>query len=81
MVPESWVQRAFTALADTTEAYFWSAVGPTHIPPPSDATAQIAVPWFRWKLLGDRFACNYFKSLPDNVKWVKKTSQAEMACP
>jgi dienelactone hydrolase len=80
LVSESWVQQAFTALADTTEAYWYSAVGATHVPTPQEHTNYVEVAWFRWKLLGDAAACEYFKKLPDNDKWDKRKEQAAKPC-
>jgi hypothetical protein len=30
---------------------------------------HIGVAWWRWKLLGDVKACEWFKKLPDGDKW------------
>jgi fermentation-respiration switch protein FrsA (DUF1100 family) len=80
LVSESWVQQAFDALAKTTEAYWWSAVGATHIPTPVEPENQVSIPWFRWKLLGDAKACEFFKKMPDGPDWDKRKSQNEGAC-
>jgi fermentation-respiration switch protein FrsA (DUF1100 family) len=80
LVSESWVQQAFSALDDKIEAYWYSAVGSTHIPTPQEHTNYVAVSWFRWKLLGDAKACEYFKKLPDNDKWDKRKEQNAKPC-
>jgi predicted alpha/beta-hydrolase family hydrolase len=80
LVSERWVQQGFDALADTTEAYNWSAVGSTHIPTPQGPTAEVAIPWFRWKLLGDVKACEAFKKLPEGSSWDPRSVQNEAPC-
>lgn len=80
LVSESWVRRAFDALDDSVEAYHWSAFGATHIPTPNNETIEVAVPWFRWKLLGDRGACERFKSLEQGIRWSERQVQNEADC-
>jgi hypothetical protein len=80
LVSAAWVQRGFDALSDTIEAYNWSAVGATHIPTPQTATNQVAVAWFRWKLLGDNEACKAFKALPDGSGWNSVKEQNAKSC-
>jgi predicted alpha/beta-hydrolase family hydrolase len=80
LVSESWVQQAFTALSDSIEAYWWSGVGATHIPTPQEHQQLVQISWFRWKLLGDGKACEFFKKLPDGDKWDKRKTQNEKAC-
>jgi hypothetical protein len=69
LVSASWVRQAFTALDDSIEAYNWSAVGAVHVPTPQSETIEVGIPWFRWKLLGDKAACEAFKALPDGANW------------
>jgi hypothetical protein len=80
LVSAAWVQRGFDALSDTIEAYNWSAVGATHIPTPQAATNQVAVAWFRWKLLGDNEACKAFKALPGGADWNSVKEQNAKSC-
>jgi hypothetical protein len=81
LVSQGWVAQAFTALADDVEAYHWSAQGSTHIPTPQAETAKIAVPWFRWKLLGDNEACKAFKMLGMTAsEWRVVREQNAQAC-
>ena len=80
LVSESWVQRGFAALADSVEAYNWSAVGATHIPVPNNETMEVGVPWFRWKLLGDKKACEAFKALPMTNRWDERKAQNAKPC-
>lgn len=80
LVSSSWVKQAFDAMSSTNETYWYAAIGATHVPVPTAATQQVAVPWFRWKLLGDKAACEYFKAMPNGDKWDLKESQNEVAC-
>jgi hypothetical protein len=79
LVSETWVSTAYAALDDTIEAYHWSALGSTHVPTPNSETAELAVPWFRWKLLDDSSACQSFKSLRGNG-WDVVREQNEAPC-
>lgn len=69
LVSQGWVQQGYDALDNGIEAYHWSAVGATHIPTPQPETMQIGVAWWRWKLLNDQKACEWFKKLPDGPDW------------
>lgn len=80
LVSASWVRRGFEALNDRTEAYNWSARGSTHIPTPNAETIEVAIPWFRWKLLGDSRACERFKSLRNGFNWTERQVQNEADC-
>ena len=80
LVSESWVRRAYTAMDDRTEAYFWAAYGARHVPPPNALTNQVAIPWFRWKLLGDQNACRAFKALANQSPWVQRAAQNAQPC-
>jgi dienelactone hydrolase len=80
LVPQAWVQQGYDALSDDIEAYHWSAVGATHIPTPDEHTMQIGVAWWRWKLLGDKAACEFFKKLPDGDQWNKVREQNVPPC-
>jgi hypothetical protein len=80
LVSASWVRRGFNALNDSTEAYNWSARGATHIPTPNSETIEVAIPWFRWKLLGDNRACQAFKSLRGGFRWSQSQVQNEAPC-
>ena len=80
LVSESWVQQGFNALSDAIEAYWWSGVGSTHIPTPQEHQQLVQISWFRWKLLGDSKACEFFKKLPDGSQWDKRKSQNEKPC-
>jgi dienelactone hydrolase len=80
LVSSSWVGQAFTAMADSTESYWYEATGASHIPIPTKWTQESTVAWFRWKLLGDKTACEYFKKMPDGNDWNLKKKQAEQGC-
>jgi fermentation-respiration switch protein FrsA (DUF1100 family) len=80
LVSERWVGDGYAALNDTTEAYWYSGVEATHIPIPHQHIQELAVAWFRWKLLGDKSACEYFKHLPDSTRWDKRAEQNPHDC-
>jgi hypothetical protein len=80
LVSASWVMQGFNALADSVEAYNWSCSGSTHIPVPNTETMEVAIPWFRWKLLGDQKACAAFQSLKMGKCWREVKSQNPKSC-
>ena len=81
LVSIAWVQQGFDALAKTVEAYHWTAVGATHIPTPVLQEQEVSIPWFRWKLLGDNAACQFFKKMPDDkTKWKVQKEQNAAPC-
>lgn len=79
LVSAGWVMQGFNALADTIEAYNWSANGATHIPVPNNETIEVAIPWFRWKLLGDNNAYKAFKALIGS-RWKEVKAQNAKMC-
>jgi len=81
LVAISWVNEGFGALSRSIEAYHWTAVGASHIPTPQVEQNAIQIGWFRWKLLGDRAACEYVKGLPATRKWKVQKEQNVAACP
>jgi hypothetical protein len=80
LVSQAWVQQAFDALDDSIEAYHWSAIGATHIPTPQEPTMYIGPAWWRWKLLGDKKACAWFKALPGMGMWNSIKEQNAKTC-
>jgi hypothetical protein len=80
LVSASWVARGFDALDDGIEAYNWSARGATHIPTPQPETMEVSIPWFRWKLLGDKAACTAFQALKGAGRWTETKSQNAKGC-
>jgi hypothetical protein len=80
LVAISWVDEGYAALSKTVEAYHWTSVGATHIPTPEEPEEQISIPWFRWKLLGDKAACEFFKKMTDDGKWKKQKEQNAKEC-
>jgi hypothetical protein len=81
LVSQSLVQTAFDALNEATEAYFWTCEGAKHIPVPNGEGMQISIPWFRWKLLGDKKACTFFKDIPKtDTRWDQVGVQNAQAC-
>jgi hypothetical protein len=80
LVSKSWVQDAFKALNDSTEAYHWSKSGASHFSPSGDSM-EMGVAWFRWKLLGDQDACRAFKTVPTKFRgWTVVAEQAKREC-
>lgn len=81
LVPQPWVTAAYLALSNKIEAYHWLKVLSLHIPVPNAEEMEISIPWFRWKLLGDRKACEYFKAIPKkNLTWIVKAQQNVPSC-
>ena len=78
--PRRGCNKASTPWTTSIEAYWWSAVGATHIPVPNGEEMQISIPWFRWKLLGDQKACEFFKKMPDGDAWDERMSQNPAPC-
>lgn len=67
------------ALSDTDEAYFWTALGATHIPVPNGEEQEISTPWFRWKLLGDQAGLHILQGNPDEGYAVERGRCEERA--
>jgi hypothetical protein len=81
LVSQGWVQDGFDNLDDGIEAYHWAKQGGAHIPVPNGETMQIGPAWFRWKLLGDAKACEYFKSIPmSDSTWEEAAMQNAAPC-
>ena len=80
LVSEALVGATFAALSDRLEAYWLSGVGVVHIPLPLEPMQQLAVPWLRWKLLGDAQACAHFKQLASDPRWELSGEQGAKPC-
>jgi hypothetical protein len=81
LVSQGWVQQAFDALNSTDEAYFWTVNGLKFIPVPVSEANEVSIPWLRWKLLGDRNACAFFRALPmTDTRWALAASQNVRPC-
>jgi len=81
LVSQGWVQSAYNLLDDSTEAYFYTKAGANHIGTIGRDGSEVVVSWFRWKLLGDTKACEYFKALPTtDATWALVASQSEQPC-
>lgn len=79
LVSSGWVGQAFNAMGDT-EKYWYEATGAAHIPVPTRWTSESTVVFFRWKLLGDKAACEYFKKMPDGPDWAPKMVKNAKDC-
>lgn len=81
LVSQSWVQQAFDALNDSTEAYFWAKSGANHLTTVNQDTNDVSISWFRWKLLADQKACQYFKAIPTTQSaWKVVDTQNAVQC-
>jgi len=80
LVAITWVDQGYNALNKSVEAYHWTSIGATHIPTPVGPEQQISIPWFRWKLLGDKAACEFFKKMPSGGKWKVQKEQNAKGC-
>jgi hypothetical protein len=80
LVAQTWVQQAYDALDPGIEAYFWAKAGANHMTPTGEIN-DISISWFRWKLLGDKKACEYFKAIPkNNTSWAVIEEQNQAPC-
>ncbi|MBN1609843.1 MAG: alpha/beta hydrolase [Polyangiaceae bacterium] len=81
LVSQSWVQQAFDALSSSVEAYFWAKRGANHLTTVNEDANEVSISWFRWKLLGDQKACQYFKAIPaTSGAWTVVDEQNDIAC-
>ena len=70
LVSASWVRSVYNALSPYIEKAWYEAVGASHMSPiPEDYASEFGLAWFRWKLLGDSQACQYFKNMPNSYYW------------
>jgi len=80
LVSEALVRDQYDAFNSNVEAYWYEAVDAPHIPVPMAFIEESTVAWFRWKLLGDAAACEYFKAMPDSERWNLQEQQNAIAC-
>lgn len=81
LVVEPWVWAAYLLLSPKVEAYDWAKLLSLHIPVPNHEEKQISIPWFRWKLLGDKKACEAFKAIPKHDKsWRVRAEKNVQPC-
>lgn len=80
LVSIKWVQLGFEKLPESTEAYHWTNVGGVHIPTPQEAEMATSIPWFRWKLLGDRAACEHLMGLTSGDEWYIQAEKNVSSC-
>jgi hypothetical protein len=76
LVPDDWVRTAYDNLK--SERYWYEATGATYLPLPLKWAQESTVAWFRWKLLGDQAAGEYFKKMPDGDDWDRVESSPGM---
>ncbi len=69
LVSASWVSDGYDELPSNLEKAWYEAVGASHMTPiPQSYASEMGLAWFRWKLLGDSNACEYFKNMPDDSR-------------
>ena len=66
VVPKTWVGDGYRPL--NSETYWYQGQAISHMNPQSHAS-ESGVAWFRWKLLGDETAKDYFLNLPRSDRW------------
>lgn len=80
LVSPGWVREGYEALSDSTEAYWYEAMGATHIPLPAAWLNEASIAWFRWKLLHDNQACTHVRAMPDSEQWDLQEQQNAVDC-
>jgi hypothetical protein len=76
LLPVSWVRESYGPLQ--SEKWWYEAEGAMSIPVPARWMQESAVVWFRWKLLGDAIAGDYFKNMPNGMDWHLQQMDARM---
>ncbi|WP_157357315.1 alpha/beta hydrolase [Amycolatopsis nigrescens] len=70
LVSEDWVRRGYDALSGSVEKAWYEGVGAGHMTPiPNSYASEMGLAWFRWQLLSDPDACQYFNGMPDSSTW------------
>jgi hypothetical protein len=68
-------------MSNTVEKYFYGKSGANHITSINTDANDLMVSWFRWKLLGDKEACEYFKAIPKTQRaWQLIAKKNEKPC-
>jgi len=80
VAPAQLVGQGLDQLSAETEVTWYEAKGASHVPVPSQWIEESAVAWFRWKLLGDRDACTYWKAMPEDDAWDMKAETNAAPC-
>jgi len=80
LVSENAARSSYEALNPGAESYWYEGVGATHVPVPVSFIQDSSVAWFRWKLLGDEAACEYFKGMPDSNLWDLQSERNPTGC-
>lgn len=69
LVSASWVRSGYNELGNIEKAWY-EGVGASHLSPiPNSYASEMGLAWFRWQLLGDSDACQYFKNMPSSSDW------------
>lgn len=81
LVSASWVRSGYEALSDSVEKAWYEGVGASHLSPiPNSYASEMGLAWFRWQLLGDSDACQYFKDMPNSSDWNLQETDNLSAC-
>lgn len=83
LVSATWVRSGYNALPNSLEKAWYEAVGAGHMTPiPQSYASEFGLAWFRWHLLGDTAACEYFKAMPGaSFDWRHMETDNLSACP
>ena len=81
LVSASWVGDGYNALSPSLEKAWYEAVGASHTSPiPNSYASEMGLAWFRWQLLNDSAACQYFKNMPASSRWNLPQAHNLSAC-
>jgi hypothetical protein len=80
LVSENATREHILALPAGLEAYWYEAIGAPHIPVPARWMSESMVAWFRWKLVDDAAACEYFHAMPDTADWDLQEQRNPSGC-
>jgi hypothetical protein len=81
LVSASWVGDGYNALKPSLEKAWYEAVGASHTSPvPNSYASEMGLAWFRWQLLDDSAACQYFKNMPSSSRWNLQQAHNLSAC-
>ncbi len=80
LVSEGATREHMDALPAGIEAYWYEGTGAPHIPVPTRWMNESMVAWFRWKLVDDAAACEYFHAMPDSDDWDLQEQRNPSGC-
>jgi hypothetical protein len=80
LAPAQLVGQGLDHFSAETEVTWYEATGAPHVPVPNRWIQESAVAWFRYKLLGDRDACAYWKAMPEGDVWDIRAETNAVPC-